>query len=224
MRIQFLGVGSRFSNELGNPSLVIWGDGHGFLINCGYSVFPILKKNNLIGRIDKVFISNRESENAGSLDSFLNYRKDVVGKKTRFYGILDNLDYLMEINENYGKNRKDFFILDPETKIQTIEVNYKKGIQSQAFYNFGLLYSGNTSQTLLESPQARDAKVIVHHVSFDDLSDSSVPFSVLARAPEVVRRKTFLIGYDREDLEKNYSKVMQFGFAGFASVDKSISL
>jgi ribonuclease BN (tRNA processing enzyme) len=224
MRIQFLGVGSRFNNELGNPSLIIWGDGHGFLINCGYTVFPILKKANLLGRIDKVFISNRESENSGSLDSFLTYRKDIIQNKTRFFGIIDHLDYLMEINENYGKNRKDFFIFDPETKIQTIPVNYKKGVQTQAFYNYGILYSGNTSQTLLESPQARDAKVIIHHVSFDDLSDSEVPFSVLARAPEVVRKKTYLIGYSKSDLESNFSKVMQFGFAGFATVDKSISL
>lgn len=224
MRIQFLGVGSRFNNEMGNPSMILWGQGNGFLINCGYTVFPILKKANLLNRVDKLFITNKESENAGSLDSFLNYRKDVIQQKTRFFGIIDHLDYLMEINENYGKNRKEFFIFDSETKIQTIPVSYKKGVMTQAFFNFGLLYSGNTSESLLETPQARDAKVIIHHVSFDDLSDSEVPFSVLARAPEVVRKKTFLIGYTKSDLDLNYSKVMQFGFAGFASVEKTISL
>jgi ribonuclease BN (tRNA processing enzyme) len=224
MRIQIIGVGSKYFPENGNPSMILWGDGHGFLINCGYTVFPFLKSKNLIPRINEVFITNREADNAGSLDIFLDYRKNVVGKPTKFFGLVDNLDYLMEIDQDFGNKRKEYFNLDKNTSIVTIPVHYKRGVTSEAFFNFGLLYSGNTGESLLETPQAREAKVIIHHVSFDDLSDSEVPFSVLARGPVEVRRKTWLIGYKPNEDVENFNKVMQFGFAGFLKPNQIIDI
>ena len=145
MRIQIIGVGSRYCPELGNPSMILWGDGHGFLINCGYMIYPYLKSKNLINKIDRVFISNRESDSSGSLDIFLNHRKNITQKKTKFYGIIDHLDYLMEINQDFGNKRNEYFDLDGKSTIVTMPVNYKRGVNSEAFFNFGLLYTGNTS-------------------------------------------------------------------------------
>ena len=47
MRIQVIGCGGAFSPEIGNSSIIIWdGTGKGFLIDCGYTVYPLLKKKN----------------------------------------------------------------------------------------------------------------------------------------------------------------------------------
>lgn len=219
MMLKILGSGSEENLNLGNVSLMINAENKNFLVNCGYTVFPYLLQKKLAHKIDRIFISNRDQEFSGSLASliFYNYR---LKRKLKFYGLSDNLSYLKEINPEFINNAEEFFILKEEDSIKTIPTAYKN-INSEAFFNYGLLYSGPTSETLLENTQAREAKIIIHHVSFKEGSDI-VSFNSLARAADSIKAKTWLIGYDLNDDVKFESKARLHGFRGFLKQDNSI--
>lgn len=221
MRIQVIGCGTQFSPEIGNSSIIIWdGKGKGFLIDCGYTVYPILKKKNLIGKIDKIFITNRHSESTGSLETFLNHKRFIHNQKITFYGLSDHLDYLKTIDPGFENDAEAYFKLNDEG-IKTMSVKHRDGMSCEAFYNFGLLYSGVTEESLLETPQARDAKIILHEVAFTD-RDGHTPFSVLARASDEVKRKTYLYHYNLGEDQEYASKVRQHGFAGILTQDQML--
>jgi hypothetical protein len=224
MQIKVLGVGSELSSGLANPSLILMQQNKYFLINCGYSIFQILLNKKLISKIDRVFINNRESLYCGSLELFLSYRKNFLKKKTKFYGLKDHLKYLKNINNDFFDNLEEYFVLNEEDSITTMPIVYKKGVTSEAFYNYGLFYTGPTLESLLDTPQAREAKVIIHHVSFEENSVKNVDFSVLARAADPVKAKTWLIGYNNDDDIKFQSKVRLHGFAGFLSPDSTLKI
>ena len=222
MQIKVLGVGSELSSGLSNPSLLIMSQNKNFLVNCGYSIFQILLNKKLISKIDRIFINNRESIYAGSLELLISYRKNVLKKKTKFYGLKDHMLYLKTINEDFFSNVEEYFVLNEEDSIVTMPVVYKNGVPSEAFYNFGIFYTGPSLESLLDTPQARDAKIIIHHVSFDDNSLKIVNFTELARAPEQVKAKTWLIGYNNEDNIKYLSKVRLHGFMGFLEAESNL--
>ena len=222
MRIQVLGVGGAFSPELGNSSIILWTEkSEGFLIDCGYTVYPILKENGLIKRISKVFITHRHGDHIGSLDTFLYHKRYVLGQKVKFFGIDDHIDFLKMIDPSFDTDSKEYFILDDEG-IQTIPVTHAEGVPSEAFYNFGLLYSGDCAESLLDTPQARDAKIILHEVSFDDYPVHTY-FNDLARAADEVKKKTWLYHYSKGDEKKYISRVMNHGFAGLLEQGQSIN-
>lgn len=222
MRIQVIGCGAAFSPEIGNSSIIIWdGKGKGFLIDCGYTVYPILKKKNLIGKIDKIFITHRHGDHTGSLDTFLYHKRFLLNQKVTFYGLSDHLEYLKVLDPGFEDDAEAYFNLGDEG-IKTMSVKHIKGMAAEAFYNFGLLYSGDTSESLLETPQARDAKIILHEVTFNDTVDVHTPFTELARASDEVKRKTWLYHYNLGEDKEYASKVRQHGFAGMLTQDQML--
>ena len=224
MRIQVLGVGQAFSPEIGNSSIILWDDDRGFLIDCGYTVYPILKQKKLIDRIDKVFITHNHDDHIGSLASLFYHKRFVLNQKIKFFGISDHMNYLKAIDPNFDfeKQAKDYFILDEES-IQTIPVNHSEGVPAEAFYNYGVLFSGDTSESLLETPEARTAKIILHEVSFADVPVHAY-FNKLANAPVEVKAKTWLYHYGVGENKIYESRVRNHGFAGMLVQDQTITL
>lgn len=217
MKIQVLGTGGCFSPEIGNSSIIIWDKStKGFLIDCGYAVYQTLKEKNFLDKIDKVFITHRHGDHIGSLDSFLFHKRYVLQQKVKFYGVTDHLEYLKCIDPSFEKDFDEYFEEDKDfPKIQIIPVKHSPGVPSNAFYNFGVLYSGDTSESLLDSAEAREAKVIFHEVSFNDAVTVHTQFKDLARAPDDIKKKTWLYHYNTGEDQKYLSKVTQHGFKGF---------
>jgi len=222
MRIQVLGCGGAFSPEIGNSSIILWdGKGKGFLIDCGYTVYPLLKKKNLIDKIDRVFITHRHGDHIGSLDTFLYHKRFMFNQKVTFYGLSDHLPYLKTIDPGFENDAEAYFKLGDEG-IKTMSVKHCDGMACEAFYNFGLLYSGDTAESLLETPQARDAKIILHEVTFNESVSVHAPFNVLARAAVEVKKKTWLYHYNVGEDKEFESKVRQHGFAGLLTQDQML--
>jgi len=216
LKIQVLGVGGAFSPEIGNSSIILWDKGYkGFLIDCGYTVFPMLKENKLLEKINRLFITHRHGDHCGSLDTLLYYKKYISKQKIKFYGVSDHLEYLKAIDPSFEKDFDDYFENDNTDPITTIPVKHTDSITSNAFYNYGLLYSGDTSESLLDSAAARDAKIILHDVSFNESVNAHTFFNSLARSADDIKKKTWLYHYNTNEDVQYESKVAHHGFAGF---------
>jgi len=223
MRIQVLGVGGAFNPEIGNSSIIIWDDNGGFLIDCGYTVYPILKEKNLIDKINRIFITHRHGDHIGSLDIFLYHKRFMYSQKVEFFGVTEHLEYLKQIDPSFDKDFDQYFEGSKSKSVVTLPVIHSEGVPSEAFYNFGILYSGDSSESLLDTPQAQEAKVILHEVTFNKITVHT-DFVALARASETIKQKTWLYHYNVGEDKKFESKVRMHGFAGFLKKDQVIEI
>lgn len=226
MQIQVLGVGGAFSPELGNSSIIIWDKKGGILVDCGYGVYPILKRKNLLSRVNRIFITHLHGDHSGSLDTFLYHKRFILGQKVKFFGISEIMPYLEMIDPSFGYDydASEYFNLEDDGESLTIiPTDHIEGRSSNALYYKGVLYSGDTSESLLDSPQAYDAKIILHEVSFNETNVHTY-FNVLARAKEEIKRKTYLYHYNSGEDVAFLSKAYQHGFAGFLKKDQLINI
>lgn len=228
MYIQVLGAGGAFSPELGNSSIIIWSNYRGFLIDCGYTVYPVLKQQNLVDKIDKVFITHRHGDHIGSLDTFLFHKRYICQQKTQLFGVTDCLPYLKEVDPSFGKEFDEFFTNALENDgtpegIEIIPTKHTNDITSYAFNNYGILYSGDTNESLLETTPAKNAKVILHEVTFNKSVDVHAQFDELVKASDEIKNKTWLYHYSVNDVAHE-QEVIKAGFKGFLKKDQIIEV
>lgn len=226
MQIQVLGAGGAFSPEIGNSSIIFWDKEGGLLVDCGYTVYPILKRKSLLRRINRLFITHRHGDHVGSLDTFLYHKRFVLGQKVKFFGISDIMPYLTSIDPffDFDEDGDQYFDLEDDgAKIEIIPTKHVEGMASHAINYKGVLFSGDTSESLLDTQQAFDARLIIHEVSFTE-NNVHTYFNTLARAKEEIKRKTWLYHYNVGEEVTYASKAAQHGFAGFLKKDQIINL
>ena len=120
MELTFLGRGAGFNPAEGSTSAYFIDKNEMFLLDCGESVFGILKGRRTLDNVSalNVLITHTHSDHVGSLGSLLLYYK-VIKKITPNIIVGDNMDYLPSIKkllEIYGltedmynfKNISDF--------------------------------------------------------------------------------------------------------------------
>lgn len=82
MRWQFLGTGGAFDYKQGNSALLVEVGQETWLIDCGHSVYPALRKAGLADRITGIFITHTHDDHVGSLGSLLAHQRYVGGRET----------------------------------------------------------------------------------------------------------------------------------------------
>lgn len=82
MDIKFLGTGGAFDVDKRNSACLVSHAGLNFLIDCGNSVFPVLFKHELAGKIDRVLITHMHDDHVGSLSSLI-YFKNLILKQDK---------------------------------------------------------------------------------------------------------------------------------------------
>lgn len=75
MKFTFLGTGDAFFAEYGNSATIVELNGKKILVDCGHTVYPILRKTGLINDIDYLLITHLHDDHAGSLSTFLFYSR-----------------------------------------------------------------------------------------------------------------------------------------------------
>ena len=55
MKLKFVGTGSAFSSETNNSAYFI-NNNNLFLIDCGETVFPVLKKSGVLEKVDNIYV------------------------------------------------------------------------------------------------------------------------------------------------------------------------
>ncbi|MDX1906745.1 MAG: MBL fold metallo-hydrolase [Bacteroidia bacterium] len=71
MQVQFLGTGGAFDYEYGNSAVWIRFRGYNVLLDCGYSVYDRLRKDNLADGVDYILITHCHDDHVGSLSSLI---------------------------------------------------------------------------------------------------------------------------------------------------------
>lgn len=112
MKVIVIGSGGAFDTERTNSSFMIETKEKNILVDCGYNVFPKLKKDysDFLNKIDLVYITHMDDDHMGSLTSLIYYRYYVLKKKTVViygYGKIDNrmVEYLKAVNGIWSGGR-----------------------------------------------------------------------------------------------------------------------
>ena len=146
--INFLGIGGAFDVEEGMASVLFkTKNGKYFLIDCGYTAYSKLKKQNLISKVDKVFITHTHEDHINGLSTFIFDRYFLHKEITNIEcteevskRVCEYLDICGQPKEMYQiHTEKHVFIEDESisiTKIDTSEHHWSVN----NFPNSGLLF------------------------------------------------------------------------------------
>jgi len=110
MQIKILGSGGAFDTDKTNSSFLI---DDKILFDCGYNVFPYLRKNNI--DVYKVFISHTHFDHIGSLETLVYYNFYVKGKKTI---IASGPEVIRELTDMLASHFKNLRFTNGEEGVQ----------------------------------------------------------------------------------------------------------
>lgn len=225
MIIEILGVGDAFSHQLGNTSFLAWEDDYSsaVLFECGNTVFSALREKEIkenreiIDKIDSVFISHLHDDHCGSLCTLLEYRYWMLHKKTKVtapYSFWEIIRRRMDVfNADHINDGED-------ERIKMHPTEHYDYVSCAACYN-GLLYSGDTKESLLGTYYAKEAKIIIHEVS---TLRNSVHTHVddLLIADESIKQKMYGIHYNLNNKETISKIMIDNGFCGLLEQNQII--
>jgi len=225
--IQVLGVGGAFSPEIGNSSFfIVDKNGKGILLDCGYTVYPKLKKLELIDHIDTVLITHTHGDHIGSLDTLLFHRRYILSKKTWLVSREETMVALEGIDPAFVQERHSFFHAD-ELRDQYLAVDnpHTTYVSSTGFFvDDNVFISGDTSESLLNLDRLKKARLIFHEVTFYPKSEVHTTFEELCKADAETKAKTWLYHYNVGDYEKHNKTVLDNGFAGMLIQDQILEV
>lgn len=88
MKVIVLGTGDAFTTSRNNTAFVVEHNGKYVAVDCPHPYLKILKENNIDPiKIDDIIITHLHGDHIGGLDTFLFYRKFVLGQRTNIHGL-----------------------------------------------------------------------------------------------------------------------------------------
>jgi ribonuclease BN (tRNA processing enzyme) len=99
MELNFLGSGSAFNPGLGNTSAYFVEGGRLFLLDCGETVFSLVRDLPAYRACGEVFVllTHLHADHVGSLGSLISYSRYVAGKKVVVLHPLDSAARLLDL-------------------------------------------------------------------------------------------------------------------------------
>ena len=158
--LNFLGIGSAFTPELGNNSSYYKENDNMILIDCGWDVYPKIRKFNLLDNINTLYIfcTHTHQDHCGSMGTLISWCSQV--KAIKVYLVLppdlewiENLTNMLNTADVYLN--EDYYILNnlenifsKIVNVSFFEVEHCARIKSYAmkFYfnnNTFMVYSGD---------------------------------------------------------------------------------
>ena len=189
-------------------------DMRGVLVECGFTVYPELVRRNLVDKVDIVLLSHNHTDHAGSLPTLAVYSRMYRKKKLIVGG---NEDEIKKLFDTCGvRPNEDYEFLpanDPlNLRIKRVAHIPGEGPSNAIYIHPQLFYSGDTSESLLDTEYAKEAQVIIHDCWLKGAAH--VNFDVLAAAPLEIRKKTYLAHIPSEERAEITRLAAENGFAG----------
>ena len=223
MQVEIIGTSGAFAPGT-NVSMIIWPQDtkqNGILLDCGFSVFQKLQELDFSSKLDVVLLSHLHQDHCGSAVTLAEFCDQINHHKLRTGGI-DWQELLTLSDADEGKIRT--LPLAANFPLQTFSVPHVKGMKSLAlFYDNKILYSGDTSVSLLDTPQAAIAKLIIHDAALK-ANAFHCGLKSLADAPKEIKAKTWVTHYHPKDLEAYKTLCQEYGLAGVLEAGMSFQL
>lgn len=153
MDIQFLGTGGAFDYQYNNSAAIVNIWGQKILIDCGHSIYPVIRQQNALENIQQVLITHTHDDHIGSL-STLAAHLQIFGQRKlvllwpeeHFLNELKNLfQYTLQNVDKY----LDFKPIEAATGVNYINTygQHAENLQSYAYYfeeeSRRIVYSGD---------------------------------------------------------------------------------
>jgi ribonuclease BN (tRNA processing enzyme) len=71
MKFTFLGTGGAFDVAYGNSAAIVEFKGHSILLDCGFTVYPVLRQHQLTSRVQYILLTHLHNDHTGSLANVL---------------------------------------------------------------------------------------------------------------------------------------------------------
>ncbi len=213
MQVEIIGANSALAEDGLNSSLLIRDESMTILADCGYNIYPRLQLLGYVENITAVLLSHLHQDHCGSAVTLL---EDIVltQKRSVYIGGTDWTPLLQACEENGFANR--LMTGDCPFELETLSVPHSKGMDCRALFIGGeLLYSGDTAISLLDTPQAQKASLIVHDASLR----CGIPHAYIkdmAGAPAEIKAKTILTHYLPQSYHEMATAAKKYGFKGVA--------
>ncbi len=229
MIIEVIGVGGAFSYELGNASVLAWDDCYqsAVLFDCGYSVFPDLRrketkeKRDIISKIDSVFISHLHDDHYGSLGTLLEYRLWTLNKSTKVTSTIPFSEMFRGRMDNFNAGK---IYAGQDERITIIPTKHAMDFPAGGAYYDGLLFSGDTSESILDSEYAKKSKIIIHEVGLQQNPVHVGIDKLIASGAKETLAKTYGIHYSNQEKQQLSNIMKKSGFAGLLKQNQIIKI
>jgi phosphoribosyl 1,2-cyclic phosphodiesterase len=192
MNIRFLGVGGAFSPEFGNSSMMVEAaPGCVLLVDCGGTVYSVLRRTGWIDRVTHVLITHMHDDHVGSLGSLVYHMHFVAGRQLTLLfppALEDPLRTLFRLQ--MGSASPEQFVAmrclrtdlrDPERRVGPLHIDWvetagmhQDGLPSHSYILTGgerpVAYSGDLGDpdVLFDALHERGIAnpIVLHDVSF----------------------------------------------------------
>lgn len=140
MNIKFLGTGGAFDTDyLNSAALLEFKEMH-LLVDCGFTVFPVLVKKNLVQKVDHILLTHLHNDHSGSLANLLLY-KSIIEKAPKPVIIYPSESFrqqlyrFLEIQVKEPEKYAEFVPLENMEGISCIDTygQHSEGMQTYAY-------------------------------------------------------------------------------------------
>ena len=168
MDVKFLGTGGAFDYKYGNSALWINLNGSRILVDCGHTVYPILRDNGMLEELDYILVTHLHDDHVGSLCTTILHHTFASPEPRKARIIVPN--------SSFEATLKAFLTLglnDPEAYVEFIPIDEVPGLEAIDTFglhvpdapSFGYIFEDD-HEIVAFSGDLADADVVFYHLAY----------------------------------------------------------
>lgn len=186
MIVKFLGTGGAFDSDIGNSSVWIHINGKKLLLDCGHTVYPTLRKHDLIDDLDYILISHLHDDHVGSLCTTILHHTFFMHKPKKSRIIYPDESFKYSLNRflSYGLGKVNEFVdFVHISEVPEIRAINTFGLHVKNMQSYGFLFEDEDQITAISG----------------DLGDPEIIFSCLPKNSKKKIRVFHEMAFEKTD-------------------------